>query len=304
VIDQSSSVIFVSMVDSLIAGHASIRRKGDLGLPLPCARPIPSTGPNLTRENSTQVANMSNSLLTLGPYSFVGLEVPERISLKAKQRIMVHHLASGPSVIDSLGKDYEIICFRGIFSGVNTAARIRSIEDLKSQGTPVPLTWGSKSLLVIIQRFDLNYSSIQWVSYQLTCFVTNDLNSASSTGVNDLFGSPNIQVSDFFNILQNTYLAPTSDQASAILRLATLDYDVVPPAALHLATEFLESIDKELESFYSIPVSNQTGVLESLEEQLISLTQLTSRSGGLAALLLARNRLADISVSAICVSQQ
>src|SRR5580704_3308322 len=102
---------------------------------------------------------MSTPLLTLGPFSFAGLESPEQVLLKSKQRLAVHHLGSGSTAVDSLGEDFEIASFRGVFSGINAASRIRSIEYLRLQGTPLLLTWGSKTLSVLIREFELSYSS-------------------------------------------------------------------------------------------------------------------------------------------------
>ena len=72
----------------------------------------------------------TNSQLTLGPFIFEGLEVPERIVLKSRQRVIVHHLGSGASAMDSLGEDPQSITFQGTFTGPNTANRIRSIDHL------------------------------------------------------------------------------------------------------------------------------------------------------------------------------
>jgi hypothetical protein len=118
---------------------------------------------------------MSYALLRLGPFSFEGLESPQEIQLRARQRLAIRHLGSGSSAIDYLGTDYETVSFRGVFSGTNAADRIRSIDHLRVLGMPLVLSWSSRTLSVIIRQFELDYSSDRWIPYRLTCYIVRSI---------------------------------------------------------------------------------------------------------------------------------
>ena len=162
---------------------------------------------------------MSYPLLTLGPFSFEGLESPQKIQLKTKQRISgVHHLGSGLSAIDYLGNDYEIVSFRGIFSGQNAADRIRSIDYLRILGAPLVLSWSSGGALsVIIRQFELDYSSDRWIPYLLSCYIVRSVGSRVEYPADVMSTSPSTQVSDLCG------LHPAEQQA------VTTQHQLKPP---------------------------------------------------------------------------
>ena len=245
---------------------------------------------------------MPNSLLTLGPFSFEGLESPERIILASKQRLVVHHLASGMSVIDSLGEDCRIASFQGIFSGIAAPARIRLIEQLKLQGMPIPLTWGSKSLSVIIKEFELDYSSNQWISYKLRCQVIQATDQGAVALADELLASSVVQVGDLSVLLQNTDTGVTPFEAAALVELADLNYDVAPPGLLGTAQDLLGSISERIAiseaDLQNNSISTSTQPLLGTDWLAYSVENL----GLQAALVLARNRLTEICVRAISVN--
>jgi hypothetical protein len=240
---------------------------------------------------------MSSPLLTLGPFSFEGLESPELIQLKAKQRLAVHHLGSGSSITDSLGQDFETASFRGIFAGSNAATRIRSIEYLRLLGEPLPLTWGSTTLFVIIQEFELTYSSNQWVPYKLSCYVMRSRDAQVLTARDLAFASPDSQTGDILDLLQDVDLIPTSAQIAALVELAALNYDTAPLDALQQAMELLGSLDNQIASPSFAQNTNGLSILKSYGD-------IVADMGQQAILGLARNRLINITVSAECVNQQ
>jgi hypothetical protein len=240
----------------------------------------------------------------LGSFSFEGLEAPESILLKTKHRLIIHRLGSGSSSIDSLGEDTEVVSFRGIFTGINAAARSCVIEQLRSQGAPVNLTWNSKTLSVVIQNFELNYSSNQWITYKLSCYVTSLSHEGAVISASGTAMSADTQIKDITNLLQNTGVSPTSDQTMALSDLATLSFDVAPADALQKTQALCNSIDSQLTSVEQVFQVDPTGALEFPPAQAISLIEMVSNAGQLAALILARNRLTCISVSAEAVDQQ
>jgi hypothetical protein len=240
----------------------------------------------------------------MGSISFEGLEVPERVLLRTKRRLVIHSLGSGASLIDSLGEEVEVITFNGIFSGTDAIRRIRSIEFLRSQGEPVGLTWASKTLSVVIREFNLNYSSNQWITYQLSCYVVDSANSNGTPLANEVLGSANAQADDIVGLLQNTGLSPTVDQTSALVMLATLNYDIAPSDALQQANTLLESINSQLESLDQVVIYDSAGVAGRPEAQAQSFLGTVSNAGQQAALTLASYRLMNVSVRAKSVSEQ
>jgi hypothetical protein len=245
---------------------------------------------------------MSNPLLTLGPFSFVGLESPERIQLKTKQRLAVHHLGSGNSTIDYLGNDYETVSFRGIFSGMNAADRIRSIDHLRVLGEPLILSWSSKALSVIIRQFELDYSSDLWIPYRLSCYVVQPINGGAADPTDVMSESPSTQVSDVLGLLSNSSIKPTSGQANALLTLATLDFDVPPPDALGQVRDLINAIDRELGTFDDTSQSDVPGGDQGSPAG--DMGTLVTNYGQQISLILGFNRVMSLITQAEDISQQ
>ena len=244
---------------------------------------------------------MPNSLLTLGPFSFEGLEAPDRILLKTKHRLAVHRLGSGYLSIDSLGEDAEVVSFRGMFTGPNAAARSRTIEQLRSKGAPLNLTWNSKTLSVVIRDFELNYSSDQWIPYKLSCYVARSSIEEVAISTSGTVAAADTQISDIVGLLKNTGINPTPDQITALGELAALNFDVAPVGAVQQTQALCTAIDNQLASADEVSLSDFTGASEFTYAEASSLIGIVSNAGQLAALVLARNRLTCLSVSAEAV---
>jgi hypothetical protein len=246
---------------------------------------------------------MSNPLLTLGSFSFEGLESPQKIQIKSKQRLAIHHLGSGLTTTDYLGDDSQVASFRGIFSGTNAGDRISSIDYLRRRGDPLALIWGPNALSVIIQKFELDYSSNLWVPYMLTCFVVRSAVSGMTILADATSASPVSQVSDMLSLLQNTNVDPTSGQTSALVTLTTLNYDTPPADALGQVQALVSLIDDQLATFGTVSQGDETsggsfyGETNAISDMVANLRLQT-------ALILARNRVMDAVVRAEGVYQQ
>jgi hypothetical protein len=241
---------------------------------------------------------VANSLLILGPFSFTGLESPERIHLKSKQRLAIHHLTSGQSISDCLGEAYEIVTFRGIFSGIDATERIRLIDALRADGLPLTLTWGSTALTVIIQELELDYSSELWVPYRLSCYAVH-LTDSSMNIYNDIISqSPIAQVNDVLNLMQSSGVILTSDHSAAIVALATCNYDQPLIEALGKTYELVSLIDNRLAVIGNGPVQNSSVSSALLGGDSFKLADLAISYGLQATLILARNRLINVIVRA------
>jgi hypothetical protein len=246
---------------------------------------------------------MSSSLLTLGSFSFEGLEVPGSILIKSRQRIAVHHLGSGTSVAEVLGEDCEMVAFRGVFSGLQAAARIRAVEYIRTQGLPCSLTWDSKSLSVVVQEFVLNYSSSRWISYKLSCVAVQSSTSGFLALPDPISASPDTQVGNISSLLLNTDVNPTSTQIAALVTLAMPANDGPSIASLQQASELLTPINRETDSLDARLTNVHIISSDSLSNNQEHLRFVTGNAGALASLLLARNRIMNIVVTAGGVNQ-
>ena len=168
--------------------------------------------------NTLRGKSMGEPLLTIGSYIFSNLEVPEKIVVRSKTRLVVHQLGSGSSIVDALGEEPEIVSFSGIFAGENAEARARPIEAIRSNSAPVPLVWGSRTLQVVIQRFELTYVSNRWIPYKISCYVLKPLEQVTANKSFAIEPSPNAQVSDILGLLQNTGVTLGSDQIAALVK--------------------------------------------------------------------------------------
>ena len=189
---------------------------------------------------------MPGTEVTLGPFTFEGFEVPDRIVLKSKQRLFVHHLGSGTTLTDSLGTEHQIISFGGTFTGHNATNRIRMLDQLRSQGGPLVFRWDSQILIVTIQEFELNYKSGQWIDYKLSCPVVE----ATAIGPEEtdavLHESVPSQVKSVLALLKGTGVSTTIPQTGALTILAQGDFDDPPLDKLQFAYQLRNSIQRSL----------------------------------------------------------
>jgi hypothetical protein len=241
---------------------------------------------------------MPEPLLTLGSFSFQGFESPDRILVKNKQRLAIHHLGSGGSMVDCLGEDSGVASFRGTFTGTNAAARVRSIEYLRVQGQPVDLIWGSKTLSVIIQAFELSYVSNQWIPYKLTCVVTGSSGLGKEIAVDPTSESSDARVGDIMDLLQGSYVTTTPDQMIALTELATMNYDVAPVEAIQQITDLGALVSSEISTQGSVLQSGGGLASAPLEQLATAIAGLIVAAGQEAALVLAGSRISSLIVTA------
>jgi hypothetical protein len=246
---------------------------------------------------------MPTPLLTLGSFAFEGLESPERILLKSKQRLVIHHLGSGLTTIDSLGEDYEIVSFRGIFSGKNAASRIRAIEHLKTQGDPLPLVWSSRLLSVLIHGFELNYTSGRWIPYRLTCHVVHPSDPRLALASNIMSGSPAVLVNDIVTLLQYTDINPEPPHITGLLELAEMDYDMASSEALNQGRDLVQQVETRVAVLEREGQEYRSDASQPYEAEVSDMAALSVGVGEQANLILALGRLMEITVRAERVSQ-
>ncbi|HTW27873.1 MAG TPA: hypothetical protein VME92_12155 [Acetobacteraceae bacterium] len=112
--------------------------------------------------------------LLLGPVTFVGFEVPERLTFGGRQRLAIHRLPGGARVIDAMGPDDAELAWAGVFSGPDAADRARTLDALRIAGAMLPLTWDAFLYSVIISCFQADYASPWWIPYRISCTVVLD----------------------------------------------------------------------------------------------------------------------------------
>ena len=232
---------------------------------------------------------MPDSLLTLGSFSFADLESPDRIIVRCRQRLAVHRLGSGSISVGSLGEDPQYISFRGIFSGTAARSRLRMLDALRVAGQALPLTWDSRTFVVIIKDLDLRYVSDQWVNYQLVSIVLHSDSPLSGAEIDPLFESSINQTGDITNLLGYSGLIPTAEELASIASLATSGSNPADPRLLSQARAFAAAI----------PVDPGQGSAGSgqLFEDFVAI------SGQQAAAVAARNRLQSLIISAASGNQ-
>jgi hypothetical protein len=111
-------------------------------------------------------------------------------------------------------------------------------------------------------------------------------------------------VTDMLSLLRRSAVSPTPDQTAALVGLAALDYDTAPAVALQQAQNLLESIDGKISALNSSTWGGQANRLRFPPMASLQLDGMIADAGQQAALVLARNRLMDISVRAEHINQQ
>lgn len=115
----------------------------------------------------TQGMDLSATRVVLGTFEFVDFEVPERISLGAKQQIVVHKLVGGARVVDVLGVDYDAIRWSGIITGNESASRVLALEQIRDAGRPITFTLDDVAFEVVLSEFVPVYEFVYRRPYSL-----------------------------------------------------------------------------------------------------------------------------------------
>ena len=110
-------------------------------------------------------------MVTLGPVTLSGFEVPERIPVGGKQRLSVHELPGGSRVIDVLGASDEDMTWSGVMSGPYAEERVRLLDSLRRGGRSWPLVWSGWRFTVIVKRFRAAVTAPFLAPYQISCSV-------------------------------------------------------------------------------------------------------------------------------------
>ncbi|MGA7584839.1 MAG: hypothetical protein WCB03_02305 [Rouxiella badensis] len=91
--------------------------------------------------------------LKLGDFQFTDFEVPERLSIPAKQKTVMHQMIGGKRVVDVLGVEYDAFSWSGTITGANAGDRVTTLERMRDAGKMLTMTLGTYSFNVVITAF-------------------------------------------------------------------------------------------------------------------------------------------------------
>ena len=242
-----------------------------------------------------KVIRMPTPQLSLDSFVFEGLEIPDKIVIKNKQRFAVHHTGRGCAV-DSMGEDCQSISFRGAFTGLEAANRSKGIDLLRAQGMPLLLTWESQTVFVVVKEFELSHKSVQWIDYQILCLIVQT-NFSASIGSEDILNvSYYSQIEEALTLLRGTDMESTPSQIVALNTLSQMNYDTPPEGEVQVVQQFLASMDQVL---VSLDGRLMMGAAEQKYYKNVSTKSMSEWFNDIekrAILTLARNRFMDIFV--------
>lgn len=113
--------------------------------------------------------------LIVGDVEFTGLEVPESVTIGAKQRTVVHRLVGGRRVVDVLGLDYKNIGWSGWMTGATAGDRVTELEALRDAGQPLTFNMDGYYFSVIIEEFEARFEHVYRRNYYIDLLVVSRL---------------------------------------------------------------------------------------------------------------------------------
>jgi hypothetical protein len=116
-----------------------------------------------------------STALLLGPIAFRQFEVPSSINFGGRQRVAVHRLANGGRVVETLGPDESDVKFSGVFTGTDATLRAIELDDLRTSGAVLPLTWSIFGYSVVIESFIADFRNDNWIPYSIRCIICDNL---------------------------------------------------------------------------------------------------------------------------------
>lgn len=112
--------------------------------------------------------------LLLGEILFADFEIPSRLAgaVGGRQMLAKHKLIGGKRVTDAMGSDPADPSWEGRFRGPNAEDRARALDQLRSAGQEVLLTFGSFQYMVVVEEFTCEYLQAYEIPYRIKCYIT------------------------------------------------------------------------------------------------------------------------------------
>ena len=117
---------------------------------------------------------MTASAMTLGPVTFQGSEVPDKLPFGGEQSVIIHKLIGGARVVDAMGRHDRDLTWSGRFFGPGALTRARIVDALRIAGAAVPLAVDQLSYTVVIKAFEADFEQSWNVPYSCTCVIVTD----------------------------------------------------------------------------------------------------------------------------------
>lgn len=141
--------------------------------------------------------------LIVGDIEFTGLEVPESLTVGAKQQLVVHKLVGGRRVVDVLGVDYDDLSWSGWMFGPTAGARTTALESLRDTGATLTFNMDGYYFSVVVANFKSRFEHLYRRNYTIDLVVVARLDAPVTK--NALTGTLDALVSS--DIAQSTGLA-------------------------------------------------------------------------------------------------
>lgn len=121
--------------------------------------------------------------LIVGDVEFTGLEVPESVTVGAKQQLVVHKLIGGKRVVDVMGVDYDNMSWSGWMTGATAGDRVTELETLRDLGNPLTFNMDGYYFSVLIQSFNARFEHVYRRNYTIDLLVIARLDAPITTNV-------------------------------------------------------------------------------------------------------------------------
>ncbi len=124
-------------------------------------------------ESVGDILGLDASPIVLGEVTFGGMEVPETVFWGGRQQTVVHRMPGGKRVIDAVGRDDAPIQWSGYLMGADREERAWQIDQMRVEGWPVYLQWGSHLFAVVVKEFRAEDQAFR-TRYAIRCEVLVD----------------------------------------------------------------------------------------------------------------------------------
>lgn len=217
--------------------------------------------------NFAQGLDPTVTRLVLGDFEFLDFEVPERLALPGRQKIVLHQMVGGKRVIDVLGVEYDPLTWSGVFTGSQAGDRVKALECMRDAGKELTLTLDDYSFSVVITSFVPVYEFIYRRSYTIEVAIVAC--NASPLRVDALTGAlQGLLDSDIGQALGLSDVIDVSTVTAAVTTVQSAVKQVTDFA--HATVEQVQSVFRPLIAAQAI-VQQQITQLESAANDITSL---------------------------------
>lgn len=112
--------------------------------------------------------------LTLGDFSFSGVELPESITFGGSQNLAVHDLVGGGRVVEALGPKPRALEWRGLLLGPDALTRGLMLDEMRKAGKLLVLTLPPFSMMVVVASLELDFQRPWQLPYRISLEVVSE----------------------------------------------------------------------------------------------------------------------------------